>query len=96
VFIPESRLHLEPRNSRSTGIQISIKDLTGKSFGLVVRHSDTIENVRALFQHIKRIPDDQHSLIFAGEKLENYRTISDYNIKEHSELVFVIKLRTGV
>jgi hypothetical protein len=77
-----------------SGMQIFVETITGATLTLDVEVSDSIENIKQKVQDRGAPAPDMQRLVFAGQLLEDGRTLFDYNIQNESTLQ--LTLATGV
>lgn len=68
------------------GMQIFVKTLTGKTITLEVEPNDSINSIKYKIHEKEEIKPGMQRLVFAGKKLADNKTLSDYNIQKESTL----------
>jgi len=72
---------------------VQVKTLTGKTIDISVEFSDSIEVVKGKIQDKEGVPPEQQMLIYAGKRLENSKTIAEYDIQKDATIHLVLRLR---
>ena len=87
--------YLPIKNKEVEQLQIFIKTLTGKEMSFVVEPYLTIEKLKCKIQDKEGIPSDKQKIIFAGDQLEDSRTLASYNIKARAILYMILIPQAG-
>ena len=71
------------------GMQIYVDLPDGKSITLDVTESERIWNIKEKIQIMEGIPIDQQCLLFAGNQLEDLKTLNYYNVQAASSILLL-------
>jgi ubiquitin len=77
------------------GLVLFIKTLTGKTLQIQGDYENTIEELKENIHQKEGIPPDHLRLLFAGQQLEDGRTLADYNILSESTICMALRLKGG-
>jgi len=76
--------------------RIFVKTMTGKSCSMMVRESDRVCDIKAHIQKERGIAIEKQTLLFAGKRLEDDKTLQFYKIADESTLHFCVERRTDL
>lgn len=74
---------------------IFVKTLTGRTHLINIEPNDSIDTVKDNIFEKEGIPADQQSLIFRGKRLEDGKSIEEYDICKSATIHLVLKLPCG-
>jgi len=72
-------------------MRVYVKDARERITTLDVEPNDTIEIIKSMIEDEMGIHPDKQRLLFAGQQLEDIRTLNYYNIHHESTLQFMLK-----
>lgn len=72
-----------------------VKTLTGKAFSIEISGDALVEDLKEIIFDKEGIPAVQQRIVYAGQQLEDWRTLSSYNIGDESTCYLILRLRGG-
>ncbi|CAI5723144.1 unnamed protein product [Peronospora destructor] len=85
-----------PKTTKSKGLVVFVKTLTGKSVTVVSTSDDTVDCVKSQIRVQAHVPVDDQRIMYGSKQLEDNRKLWYYKIKNNSSLYLVARLRGGI
>ena len=76
-------------------MQITIQQMVGHTFQVEVEQEDTVESLKMKIYNIVSIKPEQQRLIYQGQLMEEFETISYYEIQEGSVIILSVDSTGG-
>jgi hypothetical protein len=91
--MPGGALQLAPQRQPGREIVIIVRSLTGRMLPLLVLDNYTVHELKSAILDEDGIPTGIQRLIFAGQQLEDERTLNYYNIEHGAIIHLILRLR---
>lgn len=73
-----------------TAIRVNVNIIDKKQIRMSIEENDLIGTLKEKIFQSEKIPVSQQKIVFSGKELENKKRLSEYKIKQDSELTLVI------
>jgi ubiquitin C len=77
-----------------SGMCVFVKTPFHESLVLGVVGSDTVASVKSKIWSMSSIPTDQQKIVFSGDELKDYHTLSEYNLQKEAVLQVEVHIHT--
>lgn len=97
LVLSDDQLEVSSRqesNVSPVGIEVKVKMMDGIVYPMKLDQNDNIRKVKRTIHQLYHISPDQQRLVFAGQRLEEDRTLLECNVQDGSTLILVQRLRS--
>ncbi|KAH6642766.1 integral membrane protein [Boeremia exigua] len=83
------------RNTDDKHFQIIMDTPYPGKFSITVKYDEVIKQVKNLLYKRTKFPPHEQILTFSGKRLDDYKTLSDYNVCNQQTIYLTLRLRGG-